>query len=510
MASSNIKLKIGDSQIITLSNISKASIADPSIADIINLSRSEIFVLAKNLGKTDLYIWSNNRRHSYKVIVENDSLKGKIKQSIGQNVDVIVAKDMIILRGVVKGESDKKAAEDIAKAYSDKVTNLLRIAPVKNEKNTYLTQEEEVQDLIGLNKVKVKIRGDKLILDGTVNNQNEMDRAKKIAEVYSKNIINLLKIDSPYQVMIEGRIIDLSETGSETLGISWGSINLGKGAFSLAENRGDNFKASDNFKIGSLLRTENIEAKIKALVEDGKAKIISSPTMMTLSGKEAELSVGGQVPVRTSVSNQSTVTEGYEYKDYGLHIYITPEVNINGHINMDMNMVISDLNYGSTRDSNNNLVPEFYNRTADCNVDCINNQTIVISGLMRNKTNSSNEKIPILSKIPGIGRFFNNRIHKNKKTELLILLTPHLVRMEGNKVVEEIKMPKSDKKLTKVEKRSVKLKKKIVKAKAVENTVSRLKKKDDDINSILANAENRLKKDPDDRKEEIMKAFSSL
>jgi pilus assembly protein CpaC len=496
IANNKIMLKVGDSKIITLPNISKASIAEPNIADIINLSKSEIFVLAKNLGTTDLYIWSENKRYSYKVIVRNDSLQNKIKQSIGQNVDVIVAKNMIILKGVVKSDGEKKAAEEIAKVYSDKVTNLLRIAPRETSKNEYLTQEEEVEELINLKNVRVKIRGDKLILDGTVNNQNEHERALKIAKVYSKNIIDLLKVISPYQIMIEGKIIDLSETGSETLGIEWGT-KAGKGTFSFSENRDGTEKASDNFKIGSMLRNANLDAQIKALIEDGKARVISSPTMMTLSGKQAELSVGGQVPVKSSISNQTTVTEGFEYKNYGLQIFITPEVIINGHINMNMRMMISDLNYGNTRDSNNNIVPEFYNRTADCNVDCINNQTIVISGLMRNQSNRSNEKIPILSKIPGLGRFFNNRINRNRKTELLIMLTPHLVRMEGNRVVEEVKIPEVN-----VQKRIVKVPKKTI------NKV--VTKKVESNNNIIENAELNIKKSPIDRKKEIMKAFSSL
>lgn len=505
-SNTKINLKVGDSRIITLPSITKASIADPTIADIINLSKSEIFLIAKNLGTTDLYIWSNKRRRSYKVNVQNDSLQAKIKQSIGKDIDVIVAKDMIILKGIVKSEGEKKAAEEIAKVYSKKVTNLLRIASDKDINSKYPTQEEEVQELIGLKDVIVKIRGDKLILDGKVNNQNELERAEKIAKVYSKNIVNLLKVDSPYQIMIEGKIIDLNETGSETLGITWGSLLHGNGSFGFSENRDNNNKASDNFKIGSLVRTDNVNAEIKALIEDGKAKIISSPTMMTLSGKRAELSVGGQVPVKTSISNQSTVTEGFEYKDYGLQIYITPEVTVNGHINMNMKLMISDLNYGNTRDGNNNIVPEFYNRTADCNVDCINNQTIVISGLMRNKTNKSNEKIPILSRLPGIGRFFNNRINKNQKTELLIMLTPHLIRMEGNKIIEDIELPVS--KNTAPEKKKKEIAE--IKVPVKKDELAKKNIDDEDMDTILANAENRLKKDPEARKAEIRRVFSSL
>lgn len=436
LADSTLVMKVGDTRIITLPNISKVSIGNPKVADVITISKQELFVMAKGLGNTMLYVWGKGKRYIYNIIVSNNSLQSKIKEAIGRDIDIIMARDMIILKGVVRSEDEKNIAEEIAKVYSDKVTNLLRIAVNKEKENTenYMTIEEEVQSLIGLPNVKVKIRGESLILDGEVNNQNDFKRAQKIAEVYSNKVINLLKIKSPYQIVIEGKIIDISETSVKNLGIQWAG-RLGEGVYDFIEKRDVNLTSSDNFKIGSIVRNTDIYATLKALIEEGKARIISSPRLMTLSGQRAELNVGGQVPIRKTSITDGIVTESFEYYDYGLNVNITPEVDVNGDIKMDINISISDVSFGNVKDSNNNVIPQFLNRSAHSMVSCYNGQTIVISGLIRHENNRTRNRVPFLSRIPGLGKIFHNKIDRFNSSELLIVLTPHLIKNDKETVV---------------------------------------------------------------------------
>ena len=149
LADSTLVMKVGDTRIITFPNISKVSIGNPKVADVITISKQELFVMAKGLGNTILYVWGKNKRYIYNIIVSNNSLQSKIKEAIGQDIDIIMAQDMIILKGVVRSEDEKNIAEEIAKVYSDRVTNLLRIAVKKEDEDTenYMSMEEEVQDL---------------------------------------------------------------------------------------------------------------------------------------------------------------------------------------------------------------------------------------------------------------------------------------------------------------------------------------------------------------------------
>jgi len=223
--------------------------------------------------------------------------------------------------------------------------------------------------------------------------------------------------------------------------------------------------------------------------------------MMTLSGQKAQLNVGGRVPVKSTTVTQDNVTENFEYYDYGLNVNITPEVDMNGHIRMDINISISDVSFGNTKDNNNNIIPQFLNRSARSVVSCYNGETIVISGLIRREENTSHDKVPFLSRIPGIGRIFNNRVDKHKKSELLKLLTPHLIKNERptvnriSKKKANIKRPKA-----KAEKPMNKEKKTAVARNNGENS----------IKDMIQRISNNLKLSPADRKKKIAEIFGGI
>ncbi|MDD5092069.1 MAG: pilus assembly protein N-terminal domain-containing protein [Candidatus Wallbacteria bacterium] len=438
-----VEMRIGDSRILNINGISRISIADPDVADVINLSDRELFVLAKKLGKTDLYVWAGDRRSTYLIIVSNSTVKDKIKEAIGYDIEVLAAQDTIILKGTVQSDDARKNAEEIAKAYSSKITNLLRVDQKGDKKKPIMNLEDEIEELIAIQGVRVKSRDGKIILDGSVDNQNEMERAVKVAQVYSgapEKVINLLVMKQPYQIMIEAKIIDITDTATENLGIDWGSnlgyetatsTGIGKGLFSFLEvNSGTS--GNDNLKVGSVVRYYNLMGVLKALMEEGKAHIISSPTMMTLSGQTAVLNVGGQVPIRRVTIQEKIVTEDFEYKEYGLKVLVTPEVECNSSIRLSLAVNITDMFYGGTKDQNQNSVPEFLNRTANSTVSCGNGETIVISGLIRETEDTNRDETPVLSKIPGLGKLFRNQSNTRKKSELLIFLTPHIIRAGMN------------------------------------------------------------------------------
>ncbi|MDD2715393.1 MAG: pilus assembly protein N-terminal domain-containing protein [Candidatus Wallbacteria bacterium] len=443
-----INLRAGESKVLQFKDLSKVSIVDPAIADVMAVSDHELLVMAKNVGLTTLYVWMGSEMQQYQLSVSNSSLHEKVREAIGKDIEVIVAKEAIILKGVVDSEDEKKTAEEIAKVYSDKVTNSLRIAD-RNTGKRFMNLEQEVEELIGIKGVKVKIRDKKLILDGEVSNQNDVNRAMQVASVYSEKVINLLRVNQPYQIMIEAKVIDISKNSTESLGVDWGSditaahLSTGnaKGLFPFAEKRDANITSDDNLKIGSITRYYNVMGTLKALIEEGKAKIISSPTMMTMSGISANLTVGGRVPVRSTTVSNNSVTENFTYEQYGLTVNITPEVEANHNVMLDLSIDITDLQYGQTKDNNQNVVPEFLSRNARSIVTCANSETIVISGLIRERVDQNNDKIPVLSKIPGLGKLFHNNINKKTESELLILLTPHVIR--AGEFVEKVTVQKA-------------------------------------------------------------------
>lgn len=396
-----LNVSVNGSRYMEDSGITRLAVGNPDIADIRLLSNNDYLVVGKKAGSTSLLVWSNNGRQEYNVYVSGDD------------------------------EGTEKA----------------------------------IQKAIGYPGVKVQMMNGKVLLRGKVKNQYEHDSAVKVAQLYlgsgggnassttangesqgvaaDSNIIDLLDMTNPSQVRLEAQIIEINTSAERDLGIQYWSPTLGNttttNAFgettSTDITRGSSnlFYVGENFKnprgsfgwLGS--HFSNINASLQALVTEGKARILSRPSITTMSGQKANILIGGRIPIPTSAGDGQIAID---WREYGIRLNIEPVVDAENKITSKVHAEVSTLDYGHSVVENDFSIPAIASREADAVINVRSGMTMAIGGLLNSQDGKTVTKIPLLGDIPIIGQFFRHTQKTRDNRELLILITPTLVSDE--------------------------------------------------------------------------------
>ena len=226
------------------------------------------------------------------------------------------------------------------------------------------------------------------------------------------------------QVTLEAKIIAVSREDSKNLGINWNWDKIPQNSNYYGDDDYDSDTDDENFG-GVVHFGANYEfrfnATLNALIANGKAKILATPRIITIPGKEASIFIGDHIPVVTEKISNAVTTSSTDYVDAGIKLQYTPIVSSDG-------MITSVVH---TEVSTPTLIGELKNykitsRTADTTVRMRNGETLVIGGLINEEEQKRLQKVPFLSNIPLLGELFKNRTISKTKTEVLMILTPHL------------------------------------------------------------------------------------
>ena len=259
------------------------------------------------------------------------------------------------------------------------------------------------------------------------------------------------KIDiMPRQVSIEGLIARIDLTDNLDFGFAWAFKTDVKISGVKPFTRGIDLNGNIAVNPGSLTTTtpstglsfvgtdskNNVRAVITALAAESRAKILAAPHILVSDNREARIQVGSQIPIATSstsyvnVSGQTTTeiptTNTIQYQDIGIILTVKPQVNDSGLISLDLSQEISS--EGPPATIGGTAYTSINKTEATTNLVAQDGQTIVIGGLIREDVTKSKDGIPFLSKIPVIGNLFGNTVDHTTRTELVILLTPRVVR----------------------------------------------------------------------------------
>lgn len=253
----------------------------------------------------------------------------------------------------------------------------------------------------------------------------------------------LRKLDiPPLQVMIEVAITEVSLNDQLRYGVQW-LFRDGNDEASLT--RGSTATPTRIFPGLSLGYSNggSVQATLNALEGLTKINVVSAPKLLVINNQTASLQVGDQVPVSSSsavsVENPNApIVNAIEYKDTGVILKITPRVNSGGLVLLDISQEVSDV---STTSSSNIDSPTISTRRLASSIAVQDNQTIALGGLIRAIKTRGNEGIPLLSRIPVLGALFGTKTQEDRRTELLILLRPRVVRTsdDGRAITDELR-----------------------------------------------------------------------
>ncbi len=250
-----------------------------------------------------------------------------------------------------------------------------------------------------------------------------------------KTVLSELDI-VPRQVLIKVMIAEVQLTNEIKYGVQW-LLNGSHGGSTFQVARGADITnqtlsgfAGKSGLIGALTRGETISGIISALESDTDVKILSSPNILALDNKEATIEVTDETPTETgkvTSSEGTTTSTTIEFKKTGIILKVTPHINSNGLVKMELDQEVSSL---GTKDEDSGR-QAFLTRKAVTSLVVEDGQTIIMGGLMRTDTNNNEGGIPLLKDIPYLGKLFSSTDDKTTNTELLFFITPRVIQNRG-------------------------------------------------------------------------------
>jgi pilus assembly protein CpaC len=427
-------LAISQSRTITLARPAKrVSIANPEVADIVLLSPTEYYVLARDVGITNLLIWDREtgNRSNIEIEVTHDleSLKSRLFRLIpNQSIEVIPALRSIVLSGTVPNATAMTTAVKLAESYLARSGALRREPP---------------GGVAGAGP------------DG--------------------EIINLLQVAGSQQVMVEVRVAEVARSELKRMnarfnafgirgnwsggGVNGGALfpdarfsssqlripSINSDASSVVAPVLDEFAPNDlsiaNQGIFTSYFSDSFafNLAIDAAKEQGLAKILAEPTLTTLTGQEATFLSGGEFPVPVPQGDRSVTVA---FKDFGISLKVLPVVLSGDRINARLDISVSEISNATsivinpTQANSTFVVPSLTRRNATGTVELADGQTIALAGLFSDNVRSLATRFPGLGSVPILGALFRSQDFLKGNTELVILVTPRLARPVDPKRLE--------------------------------------------------------------------------
>jgi general secretion pathway protein D len=265
----------------------------------------------------------------------------------------------------------------------------------------------------------------------------------------------LRKLDVvPRQVLVEVALVEVTLQDNANLGVGWfinarngitGQLGPGLPATPGAANPAP--LTPGNLQLIQRLASGDIRAVLNAFGSDNKAKVLASPQVMVLDNQKAQIKIGDRISVQTQSQTVPGTTTGlvnsFQYLETGVLLAVTPRINSGGLVTLDVNQEVSSADPTSITPSNPN--PNVNSRSAQTTVVVGSGETIVLGGLIREDNSRGTSGLPLLSKIPILGAAFGTQNFSTKRTELILVITPHIVSdaAQARQATEELrkKMP---------------------------------------------------------------------
>ena len=301
------------------------------------------------------------------------------------------------------------------------------------------TLQQTFQQLFPGEDLRVSMNDESVILTGNVSSNAVMLRAGEIAEGMSSktSVINLLQLpggSGSQQVMLQVRIAEVNRRAVQELGVNFfstrpdatGRVTTQQFAapdFDDQKQGGLNF--SDFLNIFFFNRSEGLGVAIKALEQKGLFQSLAEPNLIAYNGQEASFLAGGEFPVPVVQGATGTVT--IMFKEFGVRLNFKPTI-AGDVIRLKVRPEVSSLDFNNGITLQGFRIPSLITRRAETDVELRDGQSFAIAGLLNNITQNDGANVPFLSKIPIIGYLFKSNADRKERTELMVLVTPHLVR----------------------------------------------------------------------------------
>ena len=425
----NIKIGLGKSVLIEFPHdVRDVMVSNPTAVDAVVLSSNRVFLLARKIGEANAFFFDSNGEQfaTMELYVERETagLESLLNRLIvGSTIHVEMLNQTVVLTGSVKNPTDSVRAADISRQFA--------------------TVEYEVKD----------------------NNSQEGAAVGKFTKSDAEIVINMLQVEAEEQVMLKVTVAEVQRTALKQLGVNLGGV-LTAGNFSTslltdnalplsaaaglgalpafgistagdpsdpavgcpagsmcAYNTGPGANSFGNSGVQSGWGNSNgrINSVVRALERDGLVRTLAEPNLTSISGEPAEFLAGGEIPYVTGVDPQ-TGTQSVAFKKFGVELSFTPVVLSEGRISLKIDTGVSEISQFIGGN------PVFDKRQAKTVVELPSGGSLALAGLISTKTKQNIDGLPGAKDIPILGTLFRSRDFQNEESELVVIVTPYLVR----------------------------------------------------------------------------------
>jgi Flp pilus assembly secretin CpaC len=347
----------------------------------------------------------------------------------------------------------------VAQDLLPRVVNLIQVdSPLDNVSNVTVRTAAAIRGALNNPAMTVRaLPGSVVTIEGIVGTQDEFNAIDNLTRAWMRDdksgnladrvtIVNSVQVNSSTarQVMVRAEIMDVDSTASKDLGLEWGRVLFSPGSanginmtanvvdqpFLIGQTGGGPFDSSN----GSFSMFDPIGAQLHALQQNNKARTLAKPNMLVLDGREADMLVGGELPipvVQAAGGGASGSTITVQYKEFGVKLHMTPVITGSSTVQLKIATEVSSVTATNAVVINGFSIPAIQTRREETIVNVKNGQSLVIGGLMQNQKGQIITKIPVLADIPILGEFFKYKNWTNQETELVIMLTPTIMQPSG-------------------------------------------------------------------------------
>jgi pilus assembly protein CpaC len=385
-----MSLGIGKSAVIDLPrDVKDVLVADPKIANAVVRTARRAYLIGVAIGQTSIFFFDDQGRQiaGFDVAVKRDlnGIKAALAKAIPQadiHVDPL-GPDAVILTGTASNSAEAQQAYDIA-------TRLL------SAQTSVITPQ-------------------------------------------GSKVVNAITVRGRDQVMLKVTVAEVQRDVAKQLGVNL-SGSLGYGTAVLNFNTDNPFSVSgqawSNTSIipGWASGTNTVQATVRAMERAGVIRTLAEPNLTAISGEMATFLAGGEFPIVSSVSCQAGVcTPSIEFKKFGVSLGFTPVVLSEGRISLKVITEVSELSTEGALTQSNFTIPSLKTRRADTTVEIPSGGTLAMAGMIQEQTKQAMNGLPGLMQVPVLGTLFKSRDYINRQTELVVLVTPYIVRAVAQK-----------------------------------------------------------------------------
>ncbi len=383
----DVELEVGQNRLLKVSvPVGRVSVADPMVADVAVYTHTQLLITAKGVGETFLTVWDRGERS----IV--------FSLHVRRNLDA--------LRG-------------------------------------------QLHDLFPGEEITATAAGDLVVLSGEVSDVRIPERVAEVTQLHAPKIANLLRVRGNQQVQLEVKFAEVSRSGLREMGVNWfhqsgdrvaglATSTTPSGSFQnrlpslIPGTEGPGLPAIQQMPFGNAfslffsgLSQFPFSGIVSLLEQRNLAKTLAEPTLVAMTGQEAKFLAGGEFPIPMS-SGLGTVT--VEFKKFGIQLKFLPTVLEGGLVNLHLFTEVSEIDPSLGVTLGGFTVPGLTSRQSETTVRLRDGQNFAIAGLLSDRVRSTIGKIPLLGDLPILGALFRSTSYRRDESELLVLITVHLVR----------------------------------------------------------------------------------